>query len=240
MSIRPIEKVHVGDAVFDQLKKLILSGEWTPGTRIPPENALQQQFGVSRISVRSALERLKSLGLIESRQGSGTFVCSSGGSDHIFDGIIPVYVQGNRDMIEILDFRLAIECAAARLACQRMSQQDLARLNRLYVQMRQSVNDADRIAELDLDFHLQIVRLSHNRYLYQVEQILRDILSANFRKVIDAIGPGIGIRFHELILDAFARKDAIQAERLMQEHIEQTIACIRDHVASSEIQQDTV
>ncbi|MDW7658456.1 MAG: GntR family transcriptional regulator, partial [Bacillota bacterium] len=118
MPIKPIERIHVGDAVFEQLKRLILSGEWAPGIKIPAEHALKDQFGVSRISIRSALERLKSLGLIVSRQGSGTYVCT-GSRDNLFDAIIPVYIQGNRDMVEILEFRLAIECEAARLACQR-------------------------------------------------------------------------------------------------------------------------
>jgi len=228
MPVKPIERVHVGDAVFTQLKNLILGGEWAPGTRIPAEHTLKEQFGVSRVSIRSALERLKSLGLIEARQGSGTFVCLDS-RDSLFDAIIPVYIQGSRDMIEILEFRLAVECEAARLACLRMDARDIGRLGRLYEKMRQAVQDPDEVARLDLDFHLQIARLSQNRYFYQVEQVLRDILSANFRKVIDAIGPDIGIRYHELILAAFAARDSEQAYNQMKTHLQRTIDTIRDY-----------
>lgn len=231
MPIHPIERVHVGDAVFEQLKRLILNGEWAPGTKIPAEHALKDQFGVSRISIRSALERLKSLGLIVSHQGSGTFV-RTGGRNNLFDAIIPVYVQGNRDMIEILEFRLAIESEAARLACLRMETRDIERLGRLFARMKQAVSEPDVVAGLDLDFHLQIVRLSQNRYFYQVEQILRDILSANFRKVIDAIGPDIGIRFHELILQSFSDRDPEKSCSLMKEHINRTIEKIREYVSA--------
>jgi GntR family transcriptional repressor for pyruvate dehydrogenase complex len=236
MPIKPIERVHVGDAVFEQLKRLILNGEWAPGAKIPAEHALKDQFGVSRISIRSALERLKSLGLIVSRQGSGTFV-RTGSRDNIFDAIIPVYVQGNRDMVEILEFRLAIECEAARLACLRMERRDIARLGRHYARMRQAVSEPDVVASLDLDFHLQIVRLSQNRYFYQVEQILRDILSVNFRKVIDAIGPDIGIQFHELILQSFSDRDPERSYSLMKEHIDRTIEKIREHESASADEQ---
>ncbi|NLO34966.1 MAG: FadR family transcriptional regulator [Clostridiaceae bacterium] len=228
MPVKPIERVHVGDAVFVQLKNLILSGEWAPGSRLPAELALKEQFGVSRMSIRSALERLKSLGLIEARQGSGTYVREENQAA-LFDAIIPVYVQGNRDMIEILEFRLAIECEAARLACLRMDTREIGRLKRLYEKMRQAVNDPDEAARLDLDFHLQIVKLSQNRYFYQVEQILRDILSVNFRKVIEAIGPDIGIQFHELILAAFAEREPERAYSLMKTHLQRTIDKIREY-----------
>jgi GntR family transcriptional repressor for pyruvate dehydrogenase complex len=227
MPVKPIERIHVGDAVFAQMKNLIMSGEWQPGGKIPSENALTRQLGVSRISVRAALERLKSLGLIEARQGSGTYV-RAGHPDALFDSIIPVYVQGNRDMFEILQFRQVIECEAARLACRQMSERDLERLQRLYGRMKQAIGDAGQVASLDLEFHLQIVRLSQNRYLYQVEQILQDILSQNFRKVIDTIGPDLGIRYHELILAAFQARDGQQAYDLMQDHIGRTIERLRD------------
>ena len=65
---------RVSDIVFDQLKEMIVTQEWAPGDKIPSENEIAQMMSVSRVSVRSALQRLASIGIIESRQGEGTFV----------------------------------------------------------------------------------------------------------------------------------------------------------------------
>lgn len=76
MSIEKVERVNVGDQVFEQMKRLILSGEWKSGERIPGENELVRLFGVSRVSVRAAIHQLVGMACWWVRHGEGTFVAA--------------------------------------------------------------------------------------------------------------------------------------------------------------------
>ena len=69
-----LQRTSVSEQIFAILKQKIASGEWQDGQKIPSENELAAQFGVSRMSARSALQRLSALGLLETRPGDGTFV----------------------------------------------------------------------------------------------------------------------------------------------------------------------
>ena len=226
MPIKPIEKIHVADAIFDQLKMLILNGEWKPGQKLPSENELKELFGVSRVSVRESLERLKSLGLIETRHGSGSFIRTFD-QEPSFNSILPVFLSGDKDVIEILQLRSAIECAASPMACLNAEVKDIERLRRITQRMEAAARDKEAAARLDLEFHLQIVRLSGNRYFYQVEQILKDILSTNFVKVMHTIGPDVAFPYHNKILSAFEARDAERAGSAMKKHIDRTISFVK-------------
>ena len=77
MGIKPIQRVHVGEQVFEQLKKLLIQGEWKQGEKIPSENELADMFGVSRITIRQALQKLSTLGLKMCIRDRSIFVCQS-------------------------------------------------------------------------------------------------------------------------------------------------------------------
>lgn len=100
-------------------------------------------------------------------------------------------------------------------------------MRRITQRMENVAHDPEEAARFDLEFHLQIVKLSGNRYFYQVEQILRDILSTNFVKVIHAIGSDAAFPYHNKILSAFETKDCPRAQEYMKKHIDQTIEFIK-------------
>ena len=83
--VNKIKRQSVASQVYEQLKHNIVSGIWTAGEKIPSENQLVKMLGVSRISVREALKQLVSLGLLEARQGEGTFVKQLEADSYIFD-----------------------------------------------------------------------------------------------------------------------------------------------------------
>jgi len=226
MPIQPIERIHIADAVFAQLKMLILNGEWKQGQKLPSENDLKELFGVSRVSIRESLERLKSLGLIETRHGSGSYVCEFK-HDPPFKSIIPIFLSSDKDIIEILELRSAIECAAAPLACRNAAFKDIEKLRRITQKMEAAAHHTEEAARFDLEFHLQIVKLSGNRYFYQVEQILKDILSTNFVKVMHTIGPDVAFPYHNKILSAFEARDCVRAQAFMKKHIDRTIDFVK-------------
>ena len=114
--------VHLSDQVAEALSTEIRSERLAAGDKLPTEAALVEQFGVSRTVVREAVSRLKSLGLVDSRQGSGVFVRSGGFSPLNFDARSAVSRQAVVQMVEV---RRALEAEVAALAAQRRSSADV-------------------------------------------------------------------------------------------------------------------
>ena len=113
-------KVSLTEKVISSLRREIESGNLTPGSKLPTEPALTEQFGVSRTVVREAIAALKADGLLEPRQGAGVFVLAPvprKNSGSIFD----VDFAQISDVLEILELRMAVEIEAAGLACARSS-----------------------------------------------------------------------------------------------------------------------
>ena len=107
MQIRTIKKNSISDQVLQQMQEMIERKEWQEGSRIPSEAQLTEMFGVSRISVRDAIKQLVGLGMLESKQGSGTYVRSS--DSNLPLSIRNLTVQKKQDLLELLEFRKAIE-----------------------------------------------------------------------------------------------------------------------------------
>ncbi len=91
MGIVKIKKANIGDQVFTQLKDQIINGEWRPGDRIPSEAQLIQLFGVSRGTVRQAVQKLAGEGLIVTRHGEGSFVQGTGLNNY-FQTVAPIFM----------------------------------------------------------------------------------------------------------------------------------------------------
>ena len=158
--------LRVGLPLSEQLAEAlalsIREGNLAPGYRLPTESALVQRFGVSRTVVREALSRLKTLGLIDSRQGSGVFVRNSAPPpDHLVlasDGSLDGVVQ----MVEV---RRALEAESAALAAARRSAQGLREIKTAIQDLERAVAEGgDGVCE-DVAFHAAIARAAGNPYL---------------------------------------------------------------------------
>src|SRR4030042_3325566 len=112
--IRKIIKGSVSDQVFLQLKENVVKDIWQPGEKIPSENQLVSFFGVSRASIRMAIQRMITLGLLESRVGNGTYVKAFTPGVYINE-LVPLVLKPE-DQLEIMEFRRALEAEALRLA----------------------------------------------------------------------------------------------------------------------------
>ena len=173
--------LRVGLRLSEQLAEAlaigIREGNLAPGHRLPTENALMQRFGVSRTVVREALSRLKTLGLVDSRQGSGAFVRSSAApaADHLVlasDGSLDAVVQ----MAEV---RRALEAESAALAAARRSSDDLRQIKAAIRALEDAVaKGGDGVPE-DVAFHAAIARAAGNPYLLAtLEYLSRFLLDA--------------------------------------------------------------
>lgn len=111
--ITPIKKENATDQIYMQLLDMIFTGSWSAGSKIPSEAELSKQFGVSRVPVREALQRLNAMGIITSQQGRGAFVNAAPSSD-----ILSVYLAmlGNKDfeLKDLLEYRMLVEPYCAK------------------------------------------------------------------------------------------------------------------------------
>ena len=82
MNLKAVKKVNIGDQVYNQMKDQIMSGVWVPGEKIPSENQLMEVFGVSRGTVRQAIQKLSAVGLLETRRG-GRIICGPAGAGQL-------------------------------------------------------------------------------------------------------------------------------------------------------------
>jgi GntR family transcriptional repressor for pyruvate dehydrogenase complex len=217
-----ISRPRVRDQVFDQLHGQVLSGAWKAGQRIPSENELSIELGASRVTIRECLQKLVTLGLLEARQGEGTFVRQYAADMHL-NSLYPLLALDRPALRDVLEYRRIMEGGTAGLAAERASAEDIAGLERIYACMQGSRNDMAAFARADLDFHIALAQVTRNPIIAKVNQIIRAILDSSMVIIVTTLGVQDGLHYHRRLIDAIAARDPAEAERLMQEHILRTI-----------------
>ena len=220
--LKPIRKASIKDQVFKQLIGQIVKGIWVPGAKIPSENELAKVLNVSRISVRAALEKLITLGLLEARRGEGTFVREFD-SDIYMNSLIPMVILSKIDILQLLEYRKIMEKGTVGLVVDRASDQDIKELDEIISRMKKYKKDDKKFAAADVDFHLTLANLSKNSIIIKVNSIIKDILNVAMVELVPIIGRENGIFYHTKILEAIKDRDKSRAEKLMEEHISVTI-----------------
>ncbi len=220
MAIKKIQKVRIGDQVFEQLKQMIADGEWKPGDRLPSETELASQFGISRVTVRQALQRLSALSLIETRLGEGSFVRKAE-IEETLDQLIPTAYLSHDSIEHVFEFREIIETASARLAAQRADAEDIKALRKIHKRCEKAAESGsgELFSEADLAFHFKVGEISGNPMIIRTNQILQDTLRATMTEVIRRMGCGPALEYHEKIIDAIEAHDEERAAELMAAHI---------------------
>lgn len=187
--MRKIVKVSLSDQVSERLRKMISDGEFPVGSKLPSEGELANTFGVSRLTVRMALQKLSTQGLTVTRPGDGTFVKQFNIASYM-DEVSQVVMRPEM-LDDVLEFRFCIECEAVRLAMDRMTQEDLDRLDEISAKLSKFEYDyehpdtyeLDEYVELDFQFHLAICSCSHNSLLVLAYTVAKAPICAYLRAI---------------------------------------------------------
>ncbi len=222
MNIKPIQKVNAVEQVFDQMRSLLIEGTWHSGDKLPSENELSETFGVSRMTIRQAMQKLKALGLIETRTGSGSFVREVNPEDSLQD-LIPLMYIGGPSQQHVFQFREMIDSESVRVATPLAEKSDLEKLESILGKMKKAadLDDGESFSSCDLKFHMAIVKMTGNPLMIKAYQILLNVLEESMNSVIEKMKYEPALDYHRRILDAMQEKDAEKAEQLMREHINQ-------------------
>ena len=223
MNIKPIRRVNVSDQVFEQMKSLVINGEWTPGIRLPSENNLAGLFGVSRITIRQGIHRLVALGLAETRPGEGTYirVLSPGQS---ITNLVPAAYLSDDSMLSVLEFRMAIEGYTAELAARKADAENIAQLEMIFAEMEQKKGDVEGFSEEDYNFHHELAVISRNPLILESYNLIGDLFRSALKSTFKKRGHSQGLYYHRAILDRIIAKDAEGCRVMMTQHIENTYA----------------
>lgn len=212
-----------------RIEKGIQEGRWQADERLPSERTLAESFGVSRTTVREAIARLASKGVLETRRGSGVYLLSPKPA-RLAAPWLQLIVDAPPLRSETLEFRLVFECAAARFAAQRASQWDMEKFEAILERMRTAVLHAnvDEEAAADAEFHAAITMASHNQLLDQfyasIITMLREHIASNTYDATvnntNATGRARDrLHQHEAIYYAIRDRDLDAAQQAMLVHI---------------------
>ena len=218
MALKRLHKTSISEEVCEQLKQQIIDREWVPGEKLPSENELAVEMGVSRVTIRQALQKLTVLGLIETRVGEGSFVADFDLGIPLKSVLLPAVLTRMHSTEEVLDFRCAIETGTAALAARMATPEDIAELKGLIELQKRLVGiDISAFTKAGQKFHRKIAEMTNNSLIIVVNQIMAEIVENSSIDTISTIGYS-GIPTHERLVDALEAHDEDKAIEIMRHH----------------------
>ncbi|MDU0460609.1 MAG: FadR/GntR family transcriptional regulator [Geobacteraceae bacterium] len=223
MKFQPIKPKKVSSQIADQIRSSILAGEFSPGDKLPPERELAEMFGVSRPSVREALNVLASSGLVMSYQGGGTVVMSLVETTAANPLSELIRVQQDR-ALDVIEVRKCMESWTAFYAAQRALPEDVRRMEEIIAAMERNLNGLQPSEDLDANLHIVIARATHNIVWLHLMQSLFDAMKEFQQGVWRAVyltseDHHLLYRHHLAIFEAIRDKNAEAARQAMMEHL---------------------
>jgi len=230
--IEPIRKTRVAEEIADRIRVLMLDGTFPPGEPLPAERALAERFGVSRGSIRDAFRTLETIGLLVTRHGQGTFPQELD-VERLVAPLASVLSYRHDLQDELLDVRRMFEPAVARVAATRVTDEDLAELERILEAQRRKLKTGRSAIAEDTAFHEVLARATRNRVVISIMATLNDLVVESRKLTLREKGrPVRSMRGHEAVVAALRRHDAEAAAAAMREHIDQ-IARLLQHASST-------
>jgi GntR family transcriptional repressor for pyruvate dehydrogenase complex len=224
MNLKPIKPKRISDQIFEQIRELIYKGEFKPGEQILPERELAISMAVSRTSVRNAINKLVTLGLLEHRQGQGTFVSSP--ENRQGNPLAAVMATDEASLDDLLEVRLGLECTAAMLAAQRATETDIRAIRKSLEEMTEDLVDTDKIGTTpDTAFHMAVTFSTKNPVLIYLMRNFYDFLFVGIKKnlthmYMDRAALEDVLRHHQAIFAAIDQRNPVAAYEAMHTHIQ--------------------
>ncbi|CAB1076384.1 Transcriptional regulator, GntR family [Olavius algarvensis Delta 1 endosymbiont] len=221
MQVKPIKKMSTASKVFESLYEMIVGGQFKRGQKLPSQEELARQFGVSRNTLREAMNKLYAMGLLSSHQGIGTVVETPNPQGYL-SALSGQFLLDPLSVREFVEARICIERTAVRLAVARAGKHDVERLQGILAsqQLAFENKDAAEFARQDAAFHMDLTQLSGNRVLMKFLQTIQDMLHRFIGEVVQLPGAvSDAIHFHRRVTEAIAAQDADRAEREIVAHL---------------------
>ena len=217
-----IESRNKCDLVMDRILEFVTNGEYKPGDRLPPENYFSERYGVSRVTVRESIKKLSSMGVVTVKHGQGTFVNKVSPSTLMLQ-LYPLMMLNKNDLGQLYDARMALESSITELAAKNRTQDDIARMKTLLIEMDGCLkaSDTERYSQLDIGFHTLIGNASKNEILLTIYQMLDEVRKRGiYMSNRDAEDLKHSIAVHRQLVEAIERGDSDAARATMMRHLQ--------------------
>ena len=213
----PDGEVGGANAVATRLRGAIIEGQFTYRERMPSERQLAKQFGVARGTIRSALRQLEQMNLVTRRAGSGSFVCYRGYADH--EDITEL-----TSPLELIDVRIAVEPAMARLAVVNANAQDIERMEEALLRVEKEATDPETFSTHDEQFHMSLAESARNPLMLWLYRHINEVRGhaqwvARKDKVLTPQKIKQYNQQHRNLFTAISRRDVDEAEKAIREHL---------------------
>jgi GntR family transcriptional repressor for pyruvate dehydrogenase complex len=219
-AFRPVMKQSLSDRLARRIRALIQAGDYKVGDRLPAIMEMARRFGVGHPTVREALKKLQTVGIVDIRHGSGVYVTR--GHD-VLVVASPDYAGEvtKKLLVDLIQARIPLEILSASSAADNASDEDLAEMRRLLHTAGQNLGNDAVLNSANMDFHRQIALASGNTLLVQLLDVLQDLFTDEQRLVLGIFGSRERDHKEHLgILEALERRDEQLVIDRMREHLE--------------------
>jgi DNA-binding FadR family transcriptional regulator len=205
--------------VVAHFEQQILSGKLSPGDLLPSERTIEDELAVSRSTVREALGRLSSMGLVRSVHGSGTRVEPPSGRP-IMQGYQRLIRQGEVQLAQLAQVRLPLETSIARLAARNRTPEQIEAMEQTQAILGNLRGGLEAQVRADLEFHALLAEACGNPLFGMVLAPIQELLIESRRRTLGRHGARLAFEHHAAILEGVKQRDEAAAEAAMRRHME--------------------
>jgi GntR family transcriptional repressor for pyruvate dehydrogenase complex len=223
----PVLKHSLSDRLARRIRSLIQKGDYAQGDRLPSIMEMASRFGVGHPTIREALKKLETMGIVEIRHGSGVYVSRS---DDVLVLASPDYggEVTKKLLIDLISTRMPLEMQSAADAVRNGTPEHLLEMRRLLTTAAQNLDNDDTLNSVNMAFHRQIAQASGNAVLAQLIDVLKDLFTSEQRLILGIFGSRErDHQEHLAILAAIEERDETLAVERMRTHLEGVREAVR-------------
>ncbi len=232
MAYKQIKPRKIYEEVADELLNMIKTGDLNPGDKLNSVQQLAEDFSVGRSAIREALSALRAKGIVEMRQGEGTFIRQFDPKVLTSSIASSTLLMGKKDIRDLLEIRKILELGSINSAVENAQESDIQAISKALADMQDANGDEQLGEKADLQFHMAIAEASHNRFLIDLmNNVSETMVEAMFetrriwlfsqQRTLSKI-----YQQHKQIFEAIESRDSVKAQELMLNHlteVEQTL-----------------
>lgn len=242
MQHKKIQPKKIYEEVAESIIEMIKTKQLKPGAKLDSVEQLAENFGVGLSAIREALSGLRSMGLVETRQGKGTYLKSFDPS-HFVLPVKTAFLMKMEDTKDLYEMRKILESGMAGSAAQQHEPDDITAIEKALRMMENAEGNEAIAAKADLEFHQAITQATHNKLLIQLMDSWSDMIEETIeetRKVLlYAEGDTRKILLeHEAIFQAIKNQDVIQAQVAMHKHLERVNSALLETIDESKLRKE--
>ena len=208
------------ELIANKLEEMIIDGKFAMEQKLPSEQSLANDFGVSRPVVRESMKILKERGLIIQKNGEGTFLCKPDAA-LVTDTVNRIVHLKKIDVSDIFSVRMNLETMAVAQAVQNASEEGLDELQAINDRMRRDKGDAEKRTQDDILFHRKIAQLSGNLLLEIFVESMAALVTKVVKYTLDyRVGNEEGIDDHDRLIQVLRSRNMAEARKVLRQHLE--------------------